>query len=378
MVRCILQLSVATAVVVLSGCSDGAEQAPAVDGPESKVLAARLSGYVVRTRAPDEIVALTLPTFRESVVRPATPADVDFYPTIHALSGPDRDGRIAYIEDHFFVPNEQDRKHLLKTIKLDGTADTEIFSRRGSAMWAATAAGGGEIGTHLALAPSGANVAFLSELSDKQMPGALLHEGKMEIWDVARRIRLDVSSKAINQPMSWLPDGRRLLYVTLVSRDDLPKPATGLEYFGGYVKRWSAVPAVYMLDIETGQSDFLQVGWIPVACDDGNTILVGGWDDRFELIWNRLHLEKGEAKRVQWPGDANGAFAAPAANMVLYWGLPTAGAPITYSRHNSPLRGPKLMLTVKLALIDSREFQTLVPEIDPRSLVSFGSGSRKE
>ena len=116
--------------------------------------------------------------------------------------------------------------------------------------------------------------------------------------------------------MSWLPDGRRLMYVRLVPRDELPNPAIGLEYFGGYVKGWSAVPAVYILDTETGQSDFLQVGWNPVACFDGKTILVGGWKDRFEMIWNQFYLEKGESKRVQWSGDANGAFAVPAENMV--------------------------------------------------------------
>jgi hypothetical protein len=125
MIRCILQLSAATTVMALAGWSRGAEQAPTVDGPESKALAAHLSGYVVRTRAPGEIVALTLPTFQESVVRPAPPAGADFCPTVHALSGPDSDGRIAYIEDRFFVPDEKDRKHLLKTIKLDGTADTD-------------------------------------------------------------------------------------------------------------------------------------------------------------------------------------------------------------------------------------------------------------
>jgi hypothetical protein len=378
MIRSHSWLSVAIAAMVLLGCSVGAGDAPTVEGPESKDLAGRLSGCVIRTKAPGEIVALSLPTLRESIVRPAAPADADFYPTIHALSGPDKDGRIAYIEDHFCVANEKDQKHLLKTIKLDGKADTEIFSRRGSAMWAATPAGGGEIGSQLALAPSGGKVAFLSELSDRQMPDALLYEGKIEIWDVARKIRLDLSPKAIDQPMSWMPDGRRLLYVRLIPRDELPNPATGLEHFGDYVKDWSAVPAVYVLDTKSGKSDFLQVGWLPVACSDGKTILVGGWKDRSELIWDQLHLEKGESKRVEWPGAANGAFAAPAEDLVLYWGLPTADAPIKYTKHHSPFIGPKLMLTVKVARIDSPEFQTVVPEIDPRSLVSFGSGSNKK
>jgi hypothetical protein len=91
-------------------------------------------------------------------------------PTIHALSGPDAEGRIAYIEDHFFVADEKNRRHLLKTIRLDGTHATELFSRPGDAMWAKSP-GHGEIGDDLALSPVGGRVAFLSGLVNTQMPG---------------------------------------------------------------------------------------------------------------------------------------------------------------------------------------------------------------
>jgi hypothetical protein len=64
------------------------------------------------------------------------------------MSGPDTEERIAYIEDHFFVANEKNRRDLLKTIRLDGTNDTELFSRPGDAMWA-TSGGRGEIGDDL-------------------------------------------------------------------------------------------------------------------------------------------------------------------------------------------------------------------------------------
>ena len=74
------------------------------------------------------------------------------------------------------------KRHLLKTIRIDGTEDREVFSRPGSAMWATTAAGKGEIGRTLALAPTGGRVAFLSELASRQMPQALLHEGTIEIY----------------------------------------------------------------------------------------------------------------------------------------------------------------------------------------------------
>ena len=62
-------------------------------------------------------------------------------PNIHSLSGPDSEWRVAYIEDHFFVADEKNRRHLLKVIQLDGTEDTDLFSRPGDTMW-----GHGEIG----------------------------------------------------------------------------------------------------------------------------------------------------------------------------------------------------------------------------------------
>src|SRR5438552_2167386 len=81
-------------------------------------------------------------------------------------------GTIAYVEDHFFVWNEKNRRHLLKTIKVDGSEDTTLFSRPGDAMWASTREKG-EIGRDLALSPTGGQVAFLSDLAQEQMPDAL-------------------------------------------------------------------------------------------------------------------------------------------------------------------------------------------------------------
>src|SRR5205823_12272354 len=128
------------------------------------------------------MIAVQLPTLQEIVIRPTTSSTQLGFPVVHALSGPDEEGRIAYIDDYFFVKNNKDRRHLLKTIRVDGQNDTEIFSRPGSAMWATTAAGRGEIGQHLALAPVGGRVAFLSGTTNVQMPSGLRTVGLLEIW----------------------------------------------------------------------------------------------------------------------------------------------------------------------------------------------------
>lgn len=371
---CVLRTcSLASILIAFSGCDHANAQELTVTGPEKKDVASRVTGYVLWTKAHSELFALSLPGMKETVVRRTASKDAELHPTFHAVSGPDSEGRIAYIEDHFFVANEKDQKHLLKTIKVDGTEDTIVFSRPGNAMWAASAAGKGEIGGQLALAPIGGRAAFLSGLADKQMPRALLHEGNIEIWDIGKKVRNDVTTKAIDQPMSWFPDGKRLAYVKLVPRNELPEPAAGLERFGQYFgESWDAVPAIHILNIETGQTGFVHVGWVPVVSRDGKSILVGGWDNHSKFTWSRLQLENHKTMPVNWPGDAGGAIAVPSDNVVLYLGLPTVGGTLQYTKNNSPLRGPKLVLTLKVAIMDSSEFQTVVPRIDPRDLVSFG------
>jgi hypothetical protein len=179
--------------------------------------------------------------------------------------------------------------------------------------------------------------------------------------------------------MSWFPDGKRLVSVKLVPRDQLPNPPLGLEAFGKYAgKSWDEVPAVYVLDIQSGTSTFLHVGWTPIVSSDGKMVLVGGWDDQMEFTWRRVTVPDRRSVPVRWPGDAGGAIAAPCEDVVLYWGLPTTGAPIKYTKHNSMFHGgPKLMLTLKLALFDTNRFQTMALEINPRSLVSFGRSPEK-
>jgi hypothetical protein len=318
------------------------EQATTIDGPEAKDVLGRITGSIVIDRGKRGIVAQSLPTMKETIVRPWSKDANGDYPTIHVLSGPDGEGRIAYIEDYFFVKKQSDQKHMLKIIKLDGTAETTLFSRPGNAMWATTGEGRGEIGTNLALAPVGGKVALLTALKEKQMRGALLHVGKIEIWDIEKRVPLAVDAKALDNPMSWFPDGKRLAYVKLVPRDQLPQRAPGLEEFGKYGEyKWGEVPTVFVLDIQTGTSTFLHVGWTPIVSLDDKIVLVGGWNDQMDFVWRRVGVVNGQSEPVRWPGDAGGAIAAPTEDIVLYWGLPTTGAPVKYTTSNSKLSGPK-------------------------------------
>ncbi len=353
------------------------QEANTVPGPETDKLVPATAGYVLFAFGADQpegipagdIVALRLPGLERTVVRPRPAVNRIDMPTIHSLSGPDAEGRIAYIEDHFFVADEKTRRHLLKTIRLDGTNDTALFSRPGDAMWA-TSNGHGEIGDDLALAPVGGRVAFLSGLVNTQMPRALLHTGTVEIWDVDKKARTKASFKAL-EGLAWFPDGKRLAYVKLIDPKDVPDaPTTArpqVDSFAAAFQGWRTLPAVFIRDVDAETEVFLHVGWHPVVSADGQAALLSN----FEGAWRRVDVATGKSVPAAWPGMW-GPVALATQDVVLSLCLPTKGTKVQLTRHNSPLVGPKEMLSLKLARVNANEFQTVVTNIDPRTHISFG------
>ncbi len=352
-------------------------EARTVPGPETDKLLPATTGYVLFAFGSDQpqglavgdIVAVQLPSLKDTIVRPRTPQNRIDMPTIHSLSGPDAEGRIAYIEDHFFVADEKNRRHLLKIIQLDGTKDTELFTRPGDAMWAKTTKG--EIGDDLALSPVGGRVAFLSGLVNARMPSStcLLMIGTVEIWDVNKKTRNNTSFQALDAGRAWLPDGKHLAYVKLVE----PKAAAPADSFGRSFKGWEKVPAVFIRDVDAQTESFLHLGWQPVVSSDGQSVLVSD----LENAWKRVDVATGKSVAATWPGLWT-PIASPTGDVVLSLCLPTKGVKVRFTEHNSPLVGPKEMLSLKLAKVNANEFQTVVPHIDPRTNVSFGQVSHKK
>lgn len=326
-----------------------------------------VAGWIVKSRPRGGIVAWSLPARLESVVRVPAAERVERFSTVHALAGPDAEGRIAYLEDRFFGEAEAERSHALKTIRVDGTEDRLVFERAGSAMWAGSAIGHGEVGKQLALAPTGGLVSFVSGLSPKQMPGSLLLNGTLEVWNVVDGVRVPSQQAALDLPMSWFEGGRQLCFVKLVARTDLPASVGELDACGSFVRAWDEVPAVHVLDLDSGRSRFLHVGWLPVVASDGRSVLVGWWHSDSELAWRRVDVATGQASPLPLPREAQCLAALPFDRVVFR-------AAMDSEEHASGRwpsgRPPRLAVWIARPGIDERA--SLLDDLDPLDCVSFG------
>lgn len=337
------------------GAASGTPAPDTVKGPETVGLASRLSGFVVMDRPVGGMDALAVPGGRRLVVRPPGSA----VGVVHSLAGPDAEGRIAYVENHAAAG-----RHSLKTIRIDGGQDERVFSRRGDAFFERA------IGTSLALSPSGGMVALVGRLSRFQTnrPAFPLRIGPLEIWDVRKKSGREVGVFALDRRISWFPDGRRFAYVELVPREKAQFPESASDRFGAGFSSWEAVPVVRLFELDSGRRNSLHVGWDPVVSSDGTSVLVRDAEGRSRLV----DVKTGGSRAASWPGDAGGAIALSEGGLVLYWGLPTEGTPSEFTPISGNALGPRPMKTLKVALLGTGNFETLLPTIDPRRDVAFG------
>lgn len=349
-----LLLSCPLSCLLLSG-----RQAQTVPGPESPNLRGKLKGHLILAEPVGGISSITLSSGVKSTLRPPDFRDIADIPNAHSVSGPDTAGRFAFVDNRMVL-----KQHELHVMKLDGTGARTLFERPGDALW------GDPVGDHLALSPRGEQIALISDLTRVQMdsPPAYLGEGTLETWDIRKAAGTKHGITALDTALSWFPDGRKLAYVSLLPPGTLPPDPSGEDSVAGSFGGWLRQPITCILDLDTGKSRPLHRGWNPVVSSDGKTLLLCD----FETHWHLVDVHTGKSRPVSAPGAWGPPLALRDSKLVLYPALPTAGSKIQWTRNNSPLVGKKLMLTIKVADLDTGEFQTLFDTYDARMAISAG------
>lgn len=351
-----MQRTVLGLAAALFGIGPGSARRPAeigrVRGGEDATLAASAPGSVVHAGPDRALRRLDLPTLVDARIE----SDLGRGSVVTHVSGPDAGGRALRVV-------ETAGGRALESFRLDlpGARRTILG---GDAPWE------GRLGSALAASSARERVAFVAPSEGVRFDDFYAREGRLEIREADRAARLDACLRALDADLSWTADGERLCYVRRVSSDALPASAFASSE-DGFGRRLLGsdvgVPAVCLFDVETRRSRVVSVGLSALVTPDGATVLAGDGEGR----WRLVDLRSGDATPAPLPGVVRPlAFVSP--SLLLYAGLPTAGAPVGVTASYSPLVGPRELPALKLARVDTGAFQTVLPSVDLRAPLSFG------
>ena len=179
-----------------------------------------------------------------------------------------------------------------------------------------------------------------------------LAKGPLRLWDSTTSATRELAITAAGERPSWFPDGRRLAYTA---------PAA-ISPGGEAVE-----PMVHLLDTSTGESTPLAPGRLPIVSSDGRSVLLARGKSFDLMLIDAATRAEQTIPRMHGLGTP---IALIDGRYLIYKGHTTPGAAKGTTTNNSPFVGPKPMMAIKLLDIQTREFMTLVPLVDPRCSVT--------
>ena len=328
------------------------------EGTESFALVQQLKGIISigqgrDAAAPDEPRIIMISCSKgemDTLVKPAM---------VRSISGPSQKGTIAYIESGW----DADKKDFWKSLKVRNTAGKLLashFTVYGDERY--------KYGDYISISPDGRYVAYLLLTKKNQMPGALLMSGSIMILDLNNSAAINTPIIALDDYLTWFPNSEEVLFTSLSVRSKIPKgdslPASP---YGTFPKKWHQYPVAYVYNLKTQKVRMLYPGIHSHLSQDGKSVLLlnGG-------TWALIDVGSLNPKQLNVPSDF---WIEPRVLLndqkCLYVGFPTKGTMIKRSQYGSFSSG-SLMKSLKIADINTWEFQTIMPYFDYRDPISFG------
>ena len=214
----------------------------------------------------------------------------------------------------------------------------------------------------LAMSPDGSALAYVQQ----HQPGTKhtpLNVGRLVVREVrpgeerpdANPADNEWVRHALGQRVGWFPDSERLLFAAAGPEGRSLKPAVP--------PAAQPDPMICVLNRRSGSIATVTRGHSPVLSREGKSVLVARGKS---YSWGLVELPSGRARRIDPIAGLVRPVGLLASRYVIYVGASSAGAPDGYTLNNSPLVGPKRMLSLKLADLQTGAFQTLLDGVDPR------------
>jgi hypothetical protein len=335
----------------VSGCFK--QPAKYQEGTESSDLVQQLKGVISigqgrDAAAPDQPRIFMVSCSKGKMDTPVKPL------IARSISGPSRKGTIAYIESGWDDYKSDSWWWSLRVCNTKGKLLATRFTVYGDNRY--------KYGEHISMSPDGRYVAYLLITKKTQMPTALLTSGTIIIWDLNNNETINTRIVGLDDYIEWFPNSEDILFTSLVPRQH-KFPASP---FGASEEKWQKYPVAYVYNLKSREARRLHPGIHSHLSQDGKSVLLlnGG-------TWTLVDVESLNPKQLNVPP---GFWIEPRVLLndqkCLYVGYPTRGTKIRWIKYGSFSYG-SVMGALKIADLNTWEFQTVVPYFDYRDQVSF-------